>query len=165
MPSHLTLVCNSSRKGGHLAKRNLNFFTRLSSCNGLVTSPTITQIACVCCHEVFPSIKAHVHTLEAHLGYTHLGPIKIGLSFYTWKCCFYALRDWHARRYSISPIDIEAQTKNPKKRNSPLNTCVGGIRLEGCMLYFNCIFDLIPVTCCIACASCIHALHIAEASY
>ena len=49
--------------------------------------------------------------------------------------CFIALRDWHAHRFLISPVDIEAQTKNPRKRNSPLNTCVGGIRLEGCMLY------------------------------
>ena len=64
-----------------------------------------------------------------------------------------------------SPIDIEAQTKNPRKRNSPLNTCVGGLRLEGCMLYPTCIFDLILTTCCIARASCIHALHIVHASY
>ena len=78
--------------------------------------------------------------------------------------CFTALRDWHVRRYSISPVDIEAQTKNPRKRNSPLNTCVGGIRLEGCMLYLTCIFDfdtcyLLHSTCimhtCIAYSSCI----------
>ena len=72
---------------------------------------------------------------------------------------FMTLRDWHARRFLISPVDIKTQTKNPRKRNSPLNTCVGGIRLEGCMLY------LIFATCCIARASCIHALHIVHASY
>ena len=75
--------------------------------------------------------------------------------------CFTALRDWHARRFLISPVDIEAQTKNPRKRNSPLNTCVGEIRLEGCMLYLICKIDwyLLHSTCimhtCIAYRSCI----------
>ena len=79
--------------------------------------------------------------------------------------CFTVLRDWHARRFLISPVDIEAQTKNPRKKNSPLNTSVGGIRLEGCMLYLTYKFDFIFATCCIARASCIHALHIVHASY
>ena len=49
--------------------------------------------------------------------------------------CFIALRDWYAHRFLISPVDIKAQTKNPRKRDSPLNMCVRGIRLEGYMLY------------------------------
>ena len=63
--------------------------------------------------------------------------------------------------FLIFPIDIKTQTKNPRKRNSPLNTCVGGIRLEGCMLYLTCIFTcyLLHGTCimhtCIAFSSCI----------
>ena len=73
------------------------------------------------------------------------------------------LRDWHARRFLISPVDIKSQTKNPRKRNSPLNTCVGGIRLEGCMLYLICKLTdtcyLLHSTCimhtCIAYRSCI----------
>ena len=51
--------------------------------------------------------------------------------------CFIALRDWHARRFLISPVDIKTQTKNPRKKNSPLNTRVGGIRLEGYRLYLT----------------------------
>ena len=99
-------------------------------------------------------------------GLYHFGLIKIGLSFYTWKYCFYAfiaLRDWHVRRYLISLVDIKAQTKNPRKRNLPLNTCVGGLRLEGYMLYnwldnlYTCY--LLHSTCimhtCIAYSSCI----------
>ena len=57
------------------------------------------------------------------------------------------LRDWHVRRFLISPVDIKTQTKNPRKRNSPLNTCVGGIRLEGCMLYLTDIWYLLHSTC------------------
>ena len=44
--------------------------------------------------------------------------------------CFTALRDWHVRRFLIFPVDIKAQTKNPKKRNSPLNTRAEDIRVE-----------------------------------
>ena len=73
MPGPLTLACNLSPKGGHLAKRTLTFSTKLSTYSGLVTFPKIAQIACVCCHEIFLSIKAQAHTLEAHLGYTILG--------------------------------------------------------------------------------------------
>ena len=69
--------------------------------------------------------------------------------------CFIALRDWHARQLLISPIDIETQAKNPRKRNSLLNTCVEGIRLEGCMLYFTCIFDLLLATCYLLYSTCI----------
>ena len=73
--------------------------------------------------------------------------------------CFTTLRDWHARRFLISPIDIKTQTKNPRKRNSPLNTCVGGIRLEGFMLYLTNTCYLLLSTCimhtCIAFSSCI----------
>ena len=73
------------------------------------------------------------------------------------------LRDWHVRQFLISPVDIKAQTKNPRKRNSPLNTCVGGIRLEGCMLYLTYKLTdtcyLLHSTCimhtCIAYSSCI----------
>ena len=75
--------------------------------------------------------------------------------------CFIALRDWHTHRFLISLVDIKTQTKNPRKRNSPLNMCVGGIRLEGCMLYLTCIFTyyLLHGMCimhtCIAYSSCI----------
>ena len=70
--------------------------------------------------------------------------------------CFTALRDWHVRRYSISPVDIEAQTKNPRKRNSPLNSCVGGIRLEGCILYLTWyLITCIPYTCFLLYITCI----------
>ena len=78
--------------------------------------------------------------------------------------CFIALRDWHARQFLISPIDIKAQTKNPRKRNSPLNPCVGGIRLEGCVLYLTCIFDLIHATCYLLHSTCIMHTCIAYSS-
>ena len=77
--------------------------------------------------------------------------------------CFIALRDWYTRRFLIFPVDIKTQTKILRKKNSLLNTCVRGIRLEGCMLYFTCKIDLIFATYCIARASCIHALYIAHA--
>ena len=78
--------------------------------------------------------------------------------------CFTALRDWHVRRYSISPVDIEAHTKNPTKRNSPLNTCVGGIRLEGCMLYLTCYLYIWPDTCYLLHSTCIMHTCIASRS-
>ena len=69
------------------------------------------------------------------------------------------LRDWHVHQFLISPINIKAQTKNLRKRNSPLNTCVGGIRLEGCMLYLTDTCYLLHSMCiihtCIAFSSCI----------
>ena len=70
------------------------------------------------------------------------------------------LRDWHVRQFLISPVDIKAQTKNPRKRNSLLNTCVGGIRLDVVPCIFDLILDnLLHSTCimhtCIAYRSCI----------
>ena len=97
---------------------------------------------------------------KSPFGLHSFGPIKIGLSFYTWHPPR-SNKDWHARRFLISPVNIKTQTKNSRKRNSPLNTCVGGIRLEGCMLYLICKIDwrLMHSTCimhtCIAYRSCI----------
>ena len=44
---------------------------------------------------------------------------------------------WHACRFLIFPVDIKAKTKNSKKKNLPLNSCMGGIRLEGCILLLD----------------------------
>ena len=121
--------------------RTLNRFTGLSSCNGLVTSPRIYPNCLWMLPWGISIYKSPSPYFRSPFGLYSFGPIKIGLNLLYLEMlllCFITLRDWHARRFLISPVDIKAQTKNPRKRNSPLNTCVGGIRLEGCMLYLTC---------------------------
>ena len=137
----LTLACNLSLKGGHLAKRTLNLFTGLNSCNGLLTSPRIYPNCLWMLPWGISIYKSQCPYFRSPFGLHSFGPIKIGLSFYTWKYWFYVLLLWEIGMligFLIFSVDIKTQTKNPRKRNSPLNTCVGGIRLEGCMLYLTC---------------------------
>ena len=35
------------------------------------------------------------------------------------------LRDWHTRRFLISPVDIKAQTKNPKEKKLTIEHVCG----------------------------------------
>ena len=70
-------------------------------------------------------------------------PIILDFDFMKEICYLFELSRelMHVRRFCYPPMMIKTQTENPRTRDSLMNTCVGGIRLEGYVIE-TCVYLL-----------------------
>ena len=126
-----------------------------------------------------PNWAFHAHFSPFSNGSCQIGPLMPSMAHYggLWFYSKDLLLVWGVLRVflytsvSLSPIDKRNQANNPRKRNSPLNTCVEDIRVEVplkpfeeldyyllhvnrfLILFLSVLFWVWP------CISCIHVMH------
>ena len=117
----------------------------------IATSTKIVPNACILCHLVIllinpkpiskwimPNWAYHAHfspfpngSCKIRASHAHFGPLEWTLALFKgFTTCLIRLESFLHTSVSLSPVDKRNQANNPRKRNSPLNTRAGGIRVE-----------------------------------